>query len=51
MPQANYSILTFLVPIEQYRVDFPVESYNKVFLCGDTCTRTTNGKSLFANAL
>ena len=47
MAEQNYSILKLFEPFEQCRVDFPVESYSKVFLCGDT----TNGKSSLANAL
>ena len=34
-------------PFKQCRADFPVESYSKVFLCGNT----TNGKSSLAHAL
>ena len=40
----NYAILKLFEPC---RVDFPVESYSKVFLCGNT----TNGKSSLAHAL
>ena len=47
MAEQNYSILKLFEPFEQCRVEFPVESYIKVFLCGDT----TNGKSSLANAL
>ena len=43
----KYEILTLFQPFEQCRVDFPIESYSKVFLCGNT----TNGKSSLANAL
>ena len=43
----NYGILKLFDPFKQCRVDFPVESYSKVFLCGNT----TNGKSSLANAL
>ena len=43
----NYGILKLFDPFEQCRVDFPVESYSKVFLCGNT----TNGKSSLVNAL
>ena len=38
----NYIIILKLFePFKQFRVDFPVESYSKVFLCGNT----TNGNS------
>ena len=43
----NYGILKLFEPFKQCRVDFPVESYSKVFLCGNT----TNGKSSLAHAL
>ena len=43
----NYDILKLFEPFKQCRVDFPVESYSKVFLCGNT----TNGKSSLAHAL
>ena len=43
----NYSILKLLEPFTHCRVDFPVDSYSKVFLCGNT----TNGKSSLACAL
>ena len=43
----NYSILKLFEPFEQCKVDFPVESYSKVFLCGNT----TNGKSSLAHTL
>ena len=43
----KYDILTLFQPFEQCRVDFPIESYSKVFLCGNS----TNGKSSLANAL
>ena len=43
----NYQVLNQLKPIEQCCVDFPVESYSKVFLCGNP----TNGKSSLAHAL
>ena len=47
MAGLNYSILKLFEPFKQCRVDFPVESYSKVFLCGNT----TNGKSSLAHAL
>ena len=43
----RFYILKLFEPFKQCRVDFPVESYSKVFLCGNT----TNGKSSLANAL
>ena len=43
----KYQILKLFEPFKQCRVDFPVESYSKVFLCGNT----TNGKSSLAHAL
>ena len=43
----KYGILTLFQPFEQCRVDFPIESYSKVFLCGNT----SNGKSSLANSL
>ena len=43
----KYQILKIFEPFKQCRVDFPVESYSKVFLCGNT----TNGKSSLAHAL
>ena len=43
----NYSILKLFEPFLDCRVGFPVESYSKVFLCGDT----TNGKSSLVYAL
>ena len=43
----NYGILKLFEPSKQCRIDFPVESYSKVFLCGNT----TNGKSSLAHAL
>ena len=43
----RYYILKLFEPFKQCRVDFPVESYSKAFLCGNT----TNGKSSLANAL
>ena len=43
----KYDILTLFQPFEQCRVDFPIESYSKVFLCGNT----SNGKSSLANGL
>ena len=43
----NYGILKLFEPFKQCRVDFPVESYSKVFLCGNT----TNGKSSLAHGL
>ena len=43
----EYQILKLFEPFKQCRVDFPVESYSKVFLCGNT----TNGKSSLAHAL
>ena len=43
----NYSILKLFEPFEQCKVDFPIESYSKVFLCGNT----TNGKSSLAHTL
>ena len=43
----NYIILKLFEPFTQCRVDFPVESYSKVFLCGNT----TNGKSSLAHSL
>ena len=43
----NYDILKLLKPFTHCRVDFPVDSYSKVFLCGNT----TNGKSSLAHAL
>ena len=43
----KYHILKLFEPFKQCRVDFPVESYSKVFLCGNT----TNGKSSLAHAL
>ena len=43
----RYYILKLFEPFKQCRVDFPVESYSKVFLCGNT----TNGKSSLGNAL
>ena len=43
----KYQILKLFEPFTQCRVDFPVESYSKVFLCGNT----TNGKSSLAHAL
>ena len=43
----NYDILTLFQPFEQCREDFPIESFSKVFLCGNS----TNGKSSLANAL
>ena len=47
MARNNYAILKLFEPFKQCRVNFPVESYSKVFLCGNT----TNGKSSLANAL
>ena len=43
----DYDILKLFEPFVECRVDFPVESYSKVFLCGNT----TNGKSSLAHAL
>ena len=43
----QYDILKLFEPFKQCRVDFPVESYSKVFLCGST----TNGKSSLAHSL
>ena len=43
----EYNILKLFEPFEQCKVDFPVHSYSKVFLCGNT----TNGKSSLVNAL
>ena len=31
-----FSILKMFEPFEQCRKDFPMESYSKVFLCGNT---------------
>ena len=47
LTEYNYGILKLLEPFTHCRVDFPVESYSKVFLCGNT----TNGKSSLAYAL
>ena len=47
MAEYDYSILKLFQPFKQCRVDFPVESYSKVFLCGNT----TNGKSSLAQAI
>ena len=43
----DYRILKLFEPFKNCRVAFPVESYSKVFLCGNT----TNGKTSLANAL
>ena len=43
----RYYILKLFESFKQCRVDFPVESYSKVFLCGNT----TNGKSSLAHSL
>ena len=43
----GYGILKLFEPFKQCRVDFPVESNSKVFLCGNT----TNGKSSLASSL
>ena len=43
----QYYILKLFEPFKQCRVDFPVESYSKVFLCGNT----TNGKSSLISTL
>ena len=43
----KYQILKIFEPFKQCRTHFPVESYSKVFLCGNT----TNGKSSLAHAL
>ena len=47
LAENNYDILKLLEPFTQCRVDFPVESYSKVFLCGNT----GNGKSSLAHTL
>ena len=47
LAENDYDILKLFEPFLECRVDFPVESYNKVFLCGNT----TNGKSSLAHAL
>ena len=43
----QYDILELFEPFKQCRVDFPVQSYSKVFLCGNS----TNGKSSLVHAL
>ena len=47
LAENDYDILKLFEPFVECRVDFPVESYSKVFLCGNT----TNGKSSLAHAL
>ena len=47
LAENDYDILKLFEPFVECRVDFPVESYSKVFLCGNT----TNGKSSLAHGL
>ena len=47
LAENDYDILKLFEPFVECKVDFPVESYSKVFLCGNT----TNGKSSLAHAL